>query len=279
MRIALAQLTSGPDPQHNLGLVTDWSGRAADAGADMVVFPEATMSWFAVNPSRAAEDPDGPWAAAVSARAAELDLTIAVGMFTRDGDRVRNTLLVTDGHRTHRYHKIHLFDAFGHRESDTVAPGHAGVLVDLGLRTGLAVCYDLRFPELFKRYAAAGAELVLLPASWAAGPDKVEMWRTLAVARALDTTCWVVACGQADPGAAGVEVPSGRTGAPTGVGHSVVVDPLGRVVAEAGDGPQLLVVDLDHEAVGQARAALPVLANSVLPTAELPLEGDVSAGR
>lgn len=273
MRIALAQLTSGPDPQHNLELVAEWSARAVAAGADVVILPEATMSWFAVNPGRAAEDVDGPWAAAVSDRAAELGITIVVGMFTRYGDRVRNTLLVTDGRRQRRYHKIHLFDAFGHRESDTVAPGEAGVLVDLGgVRTGLATCYDLRFPELFKSYGAAGAELVVLPASWAGGPGKVEMWRTLAVARALDTTCWIVACGQADPATAGIEVPADKTGAPTGVGHSVVVDPLGTVVAEAGASPELLVVDLDPTAVAPAREALPVLANTVLSTTGLPLQ-------
>lgn len=281
MRIALAQLTSGPDPQDNLELVRDWSARAADEGADVVVFPEAMMAWFAVNPARAAQELTSPWATAIAEQAAALDLTIVVGMFTPHGDRVRNTALVTDGERTDSYHKIHLFDAFGHRESDTIAPGESATLVELGgVRTGLAICYDLRFPELFKLYGAAGAELVVLPAAWAAGPDKVDMWRTLARARALDATCWVAACGQADPTASGIAVPAGKEGAPLGVGHSMVVDPLGTVVAEAGAGPQLLVVDLDPAAVIRARRALPVLANTVLDTGDLPLRGgNLSAGR
>jgi len=265
MRVALAQITSGPEPAANLTLLTSQAEEAAAAGAAVVVFPEATMSWFATNPRHAAEPVDGPWSAAVVAIAARLGITVVVGTFTRteqDGDRVRNTLLVTDGHRTSRYDKIHLFDAFGQRESDAVVPGTAPLLETIdGVRTGLATCYDLRFPELYKGHALAGAELIITPASWGAGPGKVEMWRTLAIARALDTTCWHLACGQADPSASGIEA---QAGPPTGIGHSMVVSPLGEVVAEAGAGPELLIVDIDPDAVVQARESLPVLANTRL---------------
>lgn len=265
MRIALAQVTSGPDPATNLELVTARAEQAAAGGAGVVVFPEATMSWFATNPRRAAEPVDGPWGAAVVELAARLGVTLVVGMFTRadgDDDRVRNTLLVTDGATTHRYDKIHLFDAFGQRESDAVAPGSAPLLTTLGgVRTGVATCYDLRFPELYKGHALAGADLLVTAASWGAGPGKVAMWRTLAVARALDTTCWHVAVGQAEPAAGGIDAPDGP---PTGVGHSMVVSPLGEVVVEAGAGPELVVVDLDVAAVARARESLPVLANTRL---------------
>ncbi|HIT75237.1 MAG TPA: carbon-nitrogen hydrolase family protein [Candidatus Avipropionibacterium avicola] len=269
MRVALAQLTSGPRPEDNLALVEEWTARAAEAGASLVVFPEATMAWFAADPATTAEETDGPWAAEVAAIARRHQLTVAVGMFTRAEDpstgsggrsaKVRNTLLLTDGTAHHRYHKIHLFDAFGHRESDTVSPGTQTLQLTLGTwPTGVAICYDLRFGELFTGYADAGAELLLVSASWGAGAGKLEQWRTLSTARALDTTCWVIACDQAEP--QGEQVGT----APLGVGHSMVVDPLGRIVAEAGAGPELLVVDLDHDLVGQARRALPVLDNAAL---------------
>jgi predicted amidohydrolase len=148
-------------------------------------------------------------------------------MFTPDpSGRVRNTLLVT-GRGTHLgYDKIHLFDAFGFTESATVAPGETPVLVEVdGVALGLATCYDLRFPELFRHLAAEGAAAVLVAASWGAGEGKREQWELLARARALDSTAWVLACGQADPAASGLDY--GAT-APTGVGHSVVVDPAGR---------------------------------------------------
>ncbi len=268
MRVALAQLTSGPDPQANLALVEDWTARAAAAGSHLVVFPEATMAWFDADPAASAEDAEGPWANEVAAIARRHDMTVAVGMFTTaapaagspvERSRVHNTLLVTDGAFQHRYHKIHLFDAFGHRESDSVSPGSQPLQLTLGgWATGVAICYDLRFGELFTGYADAGAELLLVSASWGAGEGKLEQWRTLAAARALDTTCWVIACDQAVPQ---VEV-SGT--APLGVGHSMVVDPLGRIVAEAGPDPQLLVVDLDRDRIAQARESLPVLANAAM---------------
>ncbi|MFW6599014.1 carbon-nitrogen hydrolase family protein [Propionibacteriaceae bacterium Y2011] len=273
MRVGLAQLTSTTDPATNLRLVREWTERAVADGADLVVFPEATMMSYAGSSRRAAEPVDGPWSRAVIDLAAELDTTIAVGTVTlpdgdRPGGRVHNTLLVTGPHGTTRYHKIHLYDAFGHTESDTIAPGTepAEVLELAGLPTGVSVCYDLRFPELYKWYAARGAEVQLVVASWGDGPGKLDQWRHLVRARALDTTCWVVACGQADPASQGAD--RVESGPPLGVGHSMVVDPLGRVVAEANAGPQLLVADLDRTTVAEARAVLPVLANTRLTPPE-----------
>jgi predicted amidohydrolase len=117
----------------------------------------------------------------------------------------------------------------------------------------LALCYDVRFPGVFTGLADRGASVILLGASWGAGPGKRDQWELLVRARALDSTCWVVACGQADPG-----VPSA---APTGIGHSLVAAPDGTVLAAAGADPELLVVDLDLELVTATRANIPVLAN------------------
>ena len=262
LRVALAQVTTGADLDANLALVADQTARAAEAGARLVVFPEATMRAFGFPLIPVAEPLDGPWANGVRAVAARHGVVVVVGMFTPSADgRVVNTLLVTGPGLEASYDKLHLYDAFGFAESDTVAPGRGTVVVDVDQTpVGLATCYDVRFPGLFTTLADEGARVVVLPSSWGAGPGKLEQWQLLVRARALDSTCFVVATGQADPAAAGVDL-GGRADAPTGVGHSLVVAPDGSVVGELGAGPDLLVVDLDLDAVDRVRAVLPVLAN------------------
>lgn len=259
MRIALAQIASTPDPEHNLTLVEDGARRAAEAGAAVVVFPEATMCCFGVPLGPVAEPLDGPWAERVRAVAADAGLTVVAGMFTpADDGRVHNTLLATGGGVEAGYDKIHLFDAFGFAESRTVAPGTKPVSIAVGgVTVGLATCYDLRFPGLFQELAGTGAAAVVVPASWGAGPGKREQWDLLVRARALDSTAFVAACDQADPTTVGRE--AGK--APTGIGASAVVGPLGRVLDQLGAEPGLLVSDLDLAEVERARAAVPVLAN------------------
>jgi predicted amidohydrolase len=251
VRVALSQLTSTPSPSENLALVADQVKAAAADGASVVLFPEATMACFGTSLGPLAEPVDGPWATEVRDIAATHDVLVVAGMFTPAPDgRVRNTMLATGrGHHV-GYDKIHLFDAFGFQESRTVAPGADLVVLD---QLGLALCYDVRFPGVFTGLADRGASVVLLGASWGAGPGKREQWELLVRARALDSTCWVVACGQADPG-----VPST---APTGIGHSLVAAPDGSVLAAAGPDPELLVVDLDLDLVAATRANIPVLAN------------------
>lgn len=263
MRVAVAQVVSSTDPGANLDLVREHAHRAADAGARLVVFPEATMASFATASGKVAEPLDGPWADGVRAAAWDAGIVIAVGLFEaqRDDRRPFNTLLVTGPEVAETtYRKLHLFDAWGFTESDHIAPGERPASVDVdGMTLGLATCYDVRFPALFQHYGRLGAHAVLLPASWANGAGKVAQWRTLCVARAMDSTCYLVAAAQADPATVGDPV---KPGAPTGVGHSVVVDPFGTTLVEAGDGPDLLVVDLDPEIVGEARRRVPVLANA-----------------
>ena len=260
MRIALCQFTSTPDPKANLAQVAEFAARATAGGAELAVFPEATMCRFGVPLGPVAEPLDGPWATAVADIATQAGLIILAGMFTpADDGRVRNTLLLTGGGRHLGYDKIHLFDAFGFAESDTVAPGSELVVVELGdITLGLAICYDVRFPELFRTLADRGANVVALPASWGAGPGKREQWELLVRARALDCTSWVVACGQADPAASGLTVSSK---APTGIGYSLVADPFGRVAGSLSNEPAVLVVDVDPAMVASAREAIPVLAN------------------
>ena len=259
MRVALAQILATDDPAANLELVRDHTALAAQQGATVVVFPEATMCRFGVSLKPVAEPLEGPWANAVREIAATNDVLVVAGMFTpTDDGRVTNTLLAVGRGVDTAYDKIHLYDAFGFAESDTVMPGSTPVVVDVdGENIGLATCYDIRFPELFRALADRGASTVLLPASWGAGEGKVEQWELLVRARALDSTTFVVACDQADPLARGID--PGK--APRGVGHSLVASPFGTVVESLGDEPGLLVVDVDTASVEKTRQVLPVLAN------------------
>lgn len=228
------------------------------------------MATFAVRSAEVAQPLDGPWARGVRTIAAELGIAVVVGMFTpgsasiapdgRKRRRVRNTLLAAGPTLDTHYDKMHLYDAWGFVESRHVEPGQTPCAIDLnGVKIGLTTCYEVRFPEVFKFHATHGASIVLVPTSWANGPGKIEQWRTLCIARALDSTCFIAAAAQADPATEGFEV---KPGAPTGVGHSVVVGPLGEILAEGGDAAELIVVDLDTESIPDARARLPVLATS-----------------
>lgn len=260
LRVAAAQIRSGPDPLANLDQVAGVVDEAARRGIDLVVFPEATMRAFGTGPLREVAEPlDGPWATRLRAIADRHGVTVAAGMFTpAGGDRVHNTLRVVGGGIDGAYDKVHLFDAYGFAESETVAPGQDLLLVELGgVRVGFATCYDLRFPGLFTALADQGATVICVAASWGAGPGKLDQWELLVRARALDTTCILVAAGQAAPPAA--EAVSGA--APTGIGHSLVVSARGEVVDRLGDEPGLLVAELDLAAVAAARRDLPVLAN------------------
>lgn len=259
MRIALAQILSGADPAANLQLVREYAARAADAGARLVAFPEATMCRFGVPLAPIAEPVDGPWADGVRRIATDSGLTVLAGMFTPAGDgRVTNTLIAAGpGTPNAHYDKIHLYDAFGFTESHTVAPGREPVVITVdGVRVGLSICYDIRFPALYTELARRGAQLIVVGASWGSGPGKLEQWTLLARARALDSMSYVAAVGQADPGDS-----RPGSGAPTGVGGSLVASPLGEVVASAGADPQLVVADIDVDRVAQARDSIAVLRN------------------
>ena len=260
LRVAVAQILSGPDPEENLGLVASQTAEAAETGAQLVVFPEATMRRFGLPLAEIAEPVDGPWAKQLREIAEQHQLVVAAGMFSPNADgRINNTLRVVGPGVDEHYHKIHLFDAFGFRESDTVAPGAEPVVIMVGgAKIGLTLCYDVRFPGLYSRLAELGAQVICVAASWGAGPGKIEQWQLLTRARALDCTSYVVAAAQADPAAVGITVGGP---APTGVGYSAVVSPRGEVMQSLGAEPGLLVADLDLDLVAQTRAAIPVLAN------------------
>lgn len=260
MKLALVQMKSGSDKLKNLAAVEKWAVQAKDQGAELAIFPEATMKAFqAGRLDTAAEPLDGPWANRIRDLADELGITIVVGMFTPadtlgDKNRVANTVLVAGSAETH-YDKIHTYDAFGYRESDTVRAGSELVTFELsGHMIGVATCYDIRFPEQFKGLARRGAELIVVPASWADGDDKLRQWRLLTNARGLDSTCYIAAVGQARPDADIAE-----KGGPTGIGHSALVSPTGERLAEAGYDEELMVVDVDFDVIADVRKVLPVI--------------------
>jgi len=257
MRVALCQLPVSPDPAVNLDRVREAIADAAGRGADLAVFPEATMARFGSDLRGLAEPLDGTFGSGLSGAAKASGVAVVAGVFEPAPDgRVYNTAVAYDaaGARVAAYRKIHLFDALGERESAMVAPGAQPVVVDLcGLRVGIMTCYDLRFPELSRALAVRGAELIVLPAAWAAGLFKEEHWVTLVRARAIENTVWVAAASQVPDHSAP------PTRAPTGVGRSMLVDPMGTVRADLGPFPGLAVAEVDSALTKQVRAVLPSL--------------------
>ena len=259
MRVALGQIPVSSTVTVNLERVRAALTSAAEQGADLAEFPEATQVRFGSDLRAAAEPLDGPFCSGLAAAAKQTGVALVAGVFEPGPDgRVYNTAVAYDGagELVASYRKLHLFDAFGHRESDLVAPGSVPVLCTLaGVRTGLEICYDVRFGELSRALAVAGAALLVLPAAWAAGLFKEEHRVTLVRARAIENTVLVAAVGQVpDP-----DEP--RTRAATGIGRSMLVDPLGVVRLDLGPAAGVAVGEVDTELVGTVRAAVPSLAN------------------
>lgn len=257
MRVALGQVPISPDPAINLGRVREALTDAARRGADLAVFPEATQARFGTDLRAVAEPLNGPFCTGLGDAARGTGVALVAGVFEPAPDgRVYNTAVAFDGAGTlvAAYRKIHLFDSLGERESDVVAPGSEPVVTDLaGIRLGIMTCYDVRFPELARALVARGAELIVIPAAWAAGLFKEEHWVTLARARAIENTAWVAAaCQVPDPA-------SPPTRAPTGVGRSLLVDPMGVVRTDLGPFAGVGVTDLDPALTKQVRAMLPSL--------------------
>lgn len=240
------------DPAQNLA---DLTTRAADAvarGAQLVVAPEASLACYGSDLRELAQPLDGPFITGLRATADRLGAWLVAGTFVpAEHGRVRNVAVVTNGSELHHYDKIHLFDAFGARESDTVQAGDALLHVDLlGARVGVAICYDLRFADQFGDLGRAGCDLICVPTAWGAGPSKVDQLRVLTRARAMDAQSFVVVADQAGG-------PQPAT-SPLGVGHSMVAGPLGEVVASTGSDPCVLVATLDLDRVAQVRREVPL---------------------
>ncbi len=254
LTVAAVQIAASLDPAENrdaLGVVADLC--ATTPRPDLVVFPEVMMRDFGKpgsDVSEYAEGLGGPFVQRLTELASAHEVTLVAGMFERSGDPTRpyNTLVVAGpGGVVATYRKIHLYDSFGYRESDRLLAGDPEpVVVEIGgFQVGLMTCYDLRFPELARALVDRGAEVLLLPAAWVAGPGKVDHWNTLLKARAVENTVYVVAAGQ--PG-------------PRYTGHSQVVSPRGEVT-EIADDARAVTAILDRSVLEQVRAENPSLAN------------------
>lgn len=254
LAIAVGQFAPTADTAANLETIEQLVATAAARGARLVTFPEYS-SYFvdpfdeslAVN----AQDLDGPFVRSLQRIADAHDVVVVAGLLEKAGDahRVRNTVVAVDasGLMAH-YRKLHLYDAFGQRESDWVeagVPDAPSTFALGGLRFGLMTCYDLRFPEVGRVLADAGADVFLVPAEWVRGPLKEHHWRTLLHARAIENTVFLAAADHPPP---------------LGVGNSLVVDPQGVELAAVGTATDVAVAHLDVGAVERVRRVNPSLA-------------------
>ncbi len=253
MKIAIAQMTVDADWQRNIEQIEQAAAQSAAAGARLLVLPEGVIARDPDDNDYTAAQAqawDGPFMTQLQAISARHRVALAgtVHLKTPEGG-VGNFFVAFDGGELiNSYQKLHPYDAFGAKESEHVTPG--GRLPEIfeldGVKFAPIICYDLRFPDLSISLALAGADVIVCPAAWVKGPLKEHHWATLLTARALDTTSWVIGCGEISK---------------RNVGCSRVVDPLGVTVAGVGSNPALFFVDVDLETVNQARAKLPVLAN------------------
>jgi len=252
--VAVAQFAPGADPDANLAVIERLARLAAERGAGLVVFPEYS-SYFDGEPSERwlphAEALDGPFVTALGVLADELDVIVVAGMVERadDPQKVRNTIVALAPRRglIASYRKLHLYDAFGVRESDWVEAGATQAPETFtwdGFTVGLQTCYDIRFPEVTRRVVDAGADLVLVPAEWVRGPLKEHHWHTLVTARAIENTIYVAAAGQTPP---------------IGVGNSLVVDPMGVALASLGEAEDVAVVTISTDRIAEVRRVNPAL--------------------
>ena len=254
MLVALCQINSSGDIEANAKLVESSIREAAAAGAELIVLPEATMHAFGAGPLTGSAARFGWFSSLIQELVRALSVTVVCGTFRPGPDgRVYNTALIARPHaELLMYDKMHLYDAFGFAESDSVAPGDNIVTFDVdGITFGVAICFDIRSPAFFKEMARRGAQAIIVPTSWTPGNTKEYQWKLLIRARALDSGCFILA---ADQGF----LDDGRTD-PVGVGYSAVIDPFGGVVKELGHEQGILYAEIDPAVVDKARTTLPVL--------------------
>jgi predicted amidohydrolase len=262
LRAAAVQLTATPDKARNLETADRLVRRAAHDGARLVVLPE---KWSVLGRGTdlrdGAEPLDGPAVTWARGAARELEIDLVAGSVSErvDGEeKLRNTSLHIgpDGEVKATYRKVHMFDVevegTVYRESDHEAPGDEAVLsvTDDGVELGLTICYDVRFPELYRILAVHGARIITIPAAFTV-PTTRDHWEVLVRARAIEDQCFVVAANQV-----GEHVEGLRSG-----GRSMIVDPWGLVLAQAADSETVITADLDLDAQDAIRTGLPSLAN------------------
>lgn len=256
-KIAIAQVSSSTEKNENLPPALALIKKAKAEGAQLIAFPEFLMAFSPA--SQTAEElaalaapVDGPFVTALrdAARAARISILATIYERCSSSNRVYDTAVWIDdgGGIAAVYRKLHLYDAFGFKESDKFLAGDdiAPLVMNGDARFGMMICYDLRFPEMARLLALAGANVVLAPSGWVQGNLKVEHWQTVIKARALENGCYVIAPNQVGN---------------IYTGHSMAVDPLGRVLVDMGEREGLEIVELDLALVNETRQKLPLLKN------------------
>ena len=258
-RLGLAQCCH-PENGNVVGMVEAWACRAEAEGVELLVFPESLMTPFDASPEEfatAAEPLDGPFCTAVNEIAAKYGLWMVytANELNANGKPPFNTAVVVDEAGTQRavYRKVHLFDTNFIKESAKVSAGSELICaVEAPFGTfGVCICYDLRFPEQARALAVAGCQLIVYPAAWVDGTHKVNQWRTLLAARAVENEVFVAGLSRCDR--------AFGAGRRNYAGHSCVFSPLGEELASAELEQELLIADIDFGAVASARAAMPIL--------------------
>ncbi len=255
--IAIAQICSSPDKQENLDKALDWVKQVKEKGASSIVFPEFLMAFSpesqtAEDLAALAEPIDGPFMTSIKQCAKATGVAVLATIYEKCpvANRVYDTGVWIDGlgNTTSVYRKVHLYDAFGFKESAKFHPGDdiAPLVQEGESQFGIMICYDLRFPEMARMLALRGANILVAPSGWVQGDLKLEHWQTMIKARSLENGCYVVAPGQIGN---------------IYIGHSMVVDPLGRTIAELGEKESLELVDLDPTLITTVREKLPLLKN------------------
>ena len=255
MKIALAQFdVRRGSPDHNLDLIESFAKEASRQGAELLCLSEMATTGFdwKTNLEQLSQSPEQHLRLSEISKSLELAIC---GSFLEESasGRPSNTLIYFDitGKALAKYRKIHLFSVFD--EHKHVEPGGEAVVADIGgTKAGFGICYDLRFPELFRRNTELGAKLQLLPAAFPY--PRLEHWRTLIRARAIENQCYFIAVNQT-----GVEGHGEAVGSVRYFGHSMVVDPWGEVLVEAGEESGLFLADIDMDLVDTSRSKLPAL--------------------
>ena len=256
-KIAVAQIQSSTVKEENLRIALALIKEAKSQAAEIIAFPEFLMAFSPASQSaeelsELAESVDGPFINSLreTAKAVSVSVVATIYETCHVPNRVYDSAVWIDaaGQVPSVYRKLHLYDAFGFKESDKFHPGDdIAQPVKSGENCfGMMICYDLRFPEMARLLTLAGANVIVAPSGWVQGDLKLEHWQTMIKARAIENGCYIIAPGQVGN---------------IYIGHSMVADPLGRTVADLGDKEGFEIVKLYLELVNETREKLPLLKN------------------
>lgn len=248
LNISLAQMHIAlGDVRKNVNIMQDLTREAARRGSHLVVFPELWSTGYALDQSKELASPlnSGEFAQ-VTTIAQQNKISIVGSMLEKRGLEVANSapFMAPNGRVMGVYRKLHLFRLMD--EDQWLQPGASSLAIDLPWgRTALAICYDLRFPELFRMYAVDGAIMMIIPAEWPL--ERIDHWRALLQARAIENQCYIVATNAVS-----------ETGGTVFGGHSMIVDPWGHIIIEGGTDPMLLTAEIELDVVNEVRQRIPI---------------------